>query len=516
MTKMIATIFQAFLISCILFSLSCEQADTCSHTYVNITMASYQKAHSLLESAVETHGGKERIESIRSIDISWEGKRIWRNQSPSPDPPYTKTDEQRRIVIDLDNERVIQEMRGAFVGGGIYLARGVKNKDKHFLLSMEDSLVFHQDRFGLANYERLFRLSPNLILKQALKQASTLRLLGEERIDGSTYAVISFVWDGEPVSIYVNKDTYRLYKLQRTIADATTGDTTVDEIFTDYTEKQGLLVPTSRTRTIGSVPVLDFDKVATSINQPIDSKLFELPSYYRPYMPETQSPKSRVNQISSNLYMYEDPTRGYNTLFADFGDYIFVMEPPLSSAVSEPRIDKIKETIPDKPIRFIGVTHFHSDHSGGLRPFIAEGATLITTKNNRDFFEDMVTTPFTLNPDRLSQKPMPLQFRFVEDHQKLETDINAVRFYHLPPYGHVEEMLVAWFPEPGFLFTGDLIHVTFGGELDIATSVAHRELMDLINSKNIEPNLIGTVHGGIIPFDEFQKAFSLNEQTVQQ
>lgn len=510
MTKYVPALFQTFLISSMFFLLSCEQTDRCDFEYQNITMASYQKARSLLDSVAETHGGAENIDSIRSIDITWKGKRIWRNQSPSPDPPYTKTNEERRIVIDMDNERVVQEMRGAFVGGGIYLARGVKNKDNYFLLSMEDSLVFHQDRFGLANYERLFRLSPNLILKQALKQASTLRLLGEERIDGNTYTVMSFVWDDDPVSIYINKDTHRLYKLQRTIADATTGDTTVDEIFPDYTEKQGLLVPTSRRRTIGSVPVLDFDKVETSLNQTVDSTLFDQPSYYRPYIPESQSPEPRVNQISSNLYIYEDPIRGYNTLFADFGDYIFVMEPPLSSSVSEPRIDKIKETIPDKPIRFIGVTHFHSDHSGGLRPFIAEGATLVTTKNNREFFEDMVNSPFTLNPDRLSQKPMPLQFRFVEDHQELETDGNAVWFYHLPPYGHAREMLVAWFPDPGFLFTGDLIHVTFGGELDIATSVAHRELMELIDSKNIEPKLIGTVHGGIIPFEELQTTVSLN------
>ena len=40
-------------------------------------------------------------------------------------------------------------------------------------------------------------------------------------------------------------------------------------------------------------------------------------------------------------------------------------------------IAKVKETIPDKPIRYIVNSHVHFDHSGGLRTYVAEGATVV-------------------------------------------------------------------------------------------------------------------------------------------
>ena len=63
-------------------------------------------------------------------------------------------------------------------------------------------------------------------------------------------------------------------------------------------------------------------------------------------------------------------------------------------------IKRIKETIPGKPIRYVAITHHHGDHIGGLRSFIAEGATVITTRGNREVVETMATAP---QNDRLSK-----------------------------------------------------------------------------------------------------------------
>jgi hypothetical protein len=42
-------------------------------------------------------------------------------------------------------------------------------------------------------------------------------------------------------------------------------------------------------------------------------------------------------------------------------------------------IKRIHELIPGKPIRYVAMTHHHGDHIGGMRSFIAEGATVFTT-----------------------------------------------------------------------------------------------------------------------------------------
>ena len=50
-------------------------------------------------------------------------------------------------------------------------------------------------------------------------------------------------------------------------------------------------------------------------------------------------------------------------------------------------------------------THHHFDHSGGLRTFVAEGATVITHEGNKEFYEWAWKQPHTIEPDRLSENP---------------------------------------------------------------------------------------------------------------
>ena len=59
-------------------------------------------------------------------------------------------------------------------------------------------------------------------------------------------------------------------------------------------------------------------------------------------------------------------------------------------------IDATKKLIPNKPIRYVMNTHPHADHTGGLPALAAEGAIIITQKNNVEFLEKSLNTPRTL------------------------------------------------------------------------------------------------------------------------
>src|SRR5688500_12857609 len=59
----------------------------------------------------------------------------------------------------------------------------------------------------------------------------------------------------------------------------------------------------------------------------------------------------------------------------------------------------------NKPIRYVMNTHPHADHTGGLPALVAEGATIITQKNNEEFFEKALNTPRTLLTDTLARNP---------------------------------------------------------------------------------------------------------------
>jgi hypothetical protein len=91
----------------------------------------------------------------------------------------------------------------------------------------------------------------------------------------------------------------------------------------------------------------------------------------------------------------------------EFKDYVVMIEAPLDQQRSLAVIAETKKTFPNKPIRYVVNTHNHFDHLGGVRTYVAEGATIVTDARNRNFYERVVLAPQprTLLPDRLSQRP---------------------------------------------------------------------------------------------------------------
>ena len=116
-------------------------------------------------------------------------------------------------------------------------------------------------------------------------------------------------------------------------------------------------------------------------------------------------------------------TGGYGAVVADFKNYIVVIEGPQNDMRSEQIIAEAKRLVPGKQIRYVLNTHAHFDHSGGLRAFVAEGATIVTNQGNKGFYEKAFANTHNLVPDRLSQmKPQPkTKVEYVGD-KKIFTD----------------------------------------------------------------------------------------------
>ena len=81
------------------------------------------------------------------------------------------------------------------------------------------------------------------------------------------------------------------------------------------------------------------------------------------------------------------------------------MEPPLYKSRSQAVIAQIKARFPNKPIRYVNVTHFHNDHGGGVRAYAAEGATVVVGQASRSHFEAILAAPHTVVPDALQNIP---------------------------------------------------------------------------------------------------------------
>ena len=67
-------------------------------------------------------------------------------------------------------------------------------------------------------------------------------------------------------------------------------------------------------------------------------------------------------------------------------------------------IDEAKTAHPEQADQDMSSTRTaHFDHPGGLRTFVAEGATIITHQINKPYYEKIFSLPHTLSPDKLAE-----------------------------------------------------------------------------------------------------------------
>ena len=93
----------------------------------------------------------------------------------------------------------------------------------------------------------------------------------------------------------------------------------------------------------------------------------------------------------------------YTSLAVDMGDHILVVESGQSDARGMAVMAAAKQAIPNKPIRFVVNSHPHFDHASGLAAAVAEGATILTHRNNEQVLERLLSGPRTLTGDSLSK-----------------------------------------------------------------------------------------------------------------
>jgi len=109
-----------------------------------------------------------------------------------------------------------------------------------------------------------------------------------------------------------------------------------------------------------------------------------------------------------------------NSVLVEFKDFVAVVEAPQNEARSLAVIDEVHKLVPGKMIRYVVNTNHHMTFAGGLRTYFSQGTTVVTHELNRDYYVDILFSPFprTLDPDRMtifnpmymiSRRPPPIQ-----------------------------------------------------------------------------------------------------------
>ena len=70
----------------------------------------------------------------------------------------------------------------------------------------------------------------------------------------------------------------------------------------------------------------------------------------------------------------------HHSLMVEMKDYVVVFDAPVSDRQSNLVLSAARAKYLRKPVKYIVLTHHHMDHAGGLRAYVAEGATLVVGK----------------------------------------------------------------------------------------------------------------------------------------
>lgn len=161
-----------------------------------------------------------------------------------------------------------------------------------------------------------------------------------------------------------------------------------------------------------------------------------------------------------NLHHTDD-----KVLVVEFDSFLTVCEAPLSSRNGELIIRTVRDIYPNKPIRYFMFGHYHPHYTGGIRPFIHKGATIIATQEDVDYVQYLATTSHSLQPDSLHLQPKPVRCRIITDSLVISDKDFAMHIYHIGSESkHTKDYLIYYFPSLRLLFEDDLVWIKKEGE----------------------------------------------------
>jgi glyoxylase-like metal-dependent hydrolase (beta-lactamase superfamily II) len=283
------------------------------------------------------------------------------------------------------------------------------------------------------------------------------------KVDNKSYTVLSWspsvkAPSGKSyvVNGYVNGDNL-VERVETWVGDNIMGDMHVVATYTDWRDFGGVVAPTQIVQTRGGWPFFAVDVTGAKAN-PADLATLAPEPAARPGGPPGGAPPAlnvTTEKLGDGLYRLTTGPGSYDSLLVEFKDYIMMLEAGQSIARGSAYVAETKKLFPGKPIRYVMVTHPHADHTGGLPALVAEGATIITQANNKEFLERALNTPRTLLDDVLAKNPKRAKVETVDEKRVYTDGTRTVEMYHIYPAPHSNGLMVAYIPKEKVLFQGD-------------------------------------------------------------
>jgi glyoxylase-like metal-dependent hydrolase (beta-lactamase superfamily II) len=289
-------------------------------------------------------------------------------------------------------------------------------------------------------------------------------------------------------------------RVDATLTNPVLGDMAVTVTYAEYRDFGGVKFPTRIRQTYGGFPALDVTVTDVRSNVPAE---VPVPDSVR----QTANPYTRVASQKAADGVFYITGGSHHSVAIEMRDHVIVAEAPLNDDRALAVLAEVRKVIPNKPIRYVVVSHHHFDHSGGVRAFAGEGVTVVTQEASKAFFERVITLPATVNPDHLAKSGKKATVEGVRDKRVLSDGTRTVEIHHIAGIQHADDMLMVYLPKEKFLIEADAYTPPAPNVAPMSPpNPFNVSLLANLTKLGLAVDQILPLHGRIVPVTELHKA----------
>ncbi len=444
-------------------------------------VASAQDAKSVLEATIKNMG------DIKSAQYSGAGAQITLGQTVSPTAQLPRT-ELKSFTRSVDYDK--QATRNEAVGPQGPVATQFLAGDKAW--GQAGSNVTPAAPAAVTERQLQIWLTPHGFLKGALANKATVKRSGK-------VTTVTFTALGKYRVVGTISADNLVEKVESWFDNPVLGDMHIETTYSGYRDFGGFKFPAKIVQKQGGHPVLDLTVAEAKANVALDLTVPDAVVKATP-----SAVRVTAEKLADGVWYLTGGT--HHSVAVEFADHVAVIEAPLNEDRSMAVIAEVKKQIPSKPIRYLVNTHYHFDHSGGLRTYVAEGATIVTHESNKAFYETTFKAPHTLNPDRQQREKKKAKILAIGAKHVMSDSARAVELHLIQGSPHNTGNLMAWLPKEKLLVEVDVYTpLAANAPPPASPPPAMVNLYENIQRLNLDVDKIAPLHGRLVPIAELRR-----------
>jgi glyoxylase-like metal-dependent hydrolase (beta-lactamase superfamily II) len=494
----------------------------------NSVQAQSKDTKTILEEAGQAMGGLQRLRALKNQVVESEGQQFEPEQALRPGGQSRHVADFRyKLTREIGKPRLLLEWEGRTLYPRESPVRYLEIVDGGLGLLQEGTTGgtskqarLHPGR--LASRLREERRAAAGIILTALRDKS-LKGLPDARLDGKAQRVLAFREKSDEFRLYLDVASKLPTQVEILEDDTIYGDSRYTLRYADWRKVEEVMVPFSLRYEINGILLQSERILSVRNNVTLAAETFLIPEQLRRQKVEGKATPSQwlLRRLAMNV-SYLDFGRdvpvdliplgdgilhakgtSHNSVIIEMRDYLVVVEAPLYEERSQKVLAALKQRFPVKPIRYVIPTHFHNDHSGGMRAYMATGATIITPKISMGHYERMARERHTIRPDRLEQSHKAVMVEGIAGPRVLTDGTRQIEIYPYPT-AHADDYQMIYLPQEKLLIEADHVSPREGG--NIRPGELPRQMLEGIEQLHLSVEKIIGIHGDVGTYQGLRNA----------